>query len=184
MEIHPCPEKAVSDGAQSLTLPQFAAMMNELKPYINLWKESRVPALVSGLGAKVGGLRIRLKPWVLFTLLAVSRVGGAVLHRTSEIPIHQDRCRHGRHAPAAGSDDVFPRRSSASSGAPAEFTLGGPDLPGSRLPAVCERDRLRLHHRPGCTHGRRRQRPTLFLSPRAVQWAQTSKLCRGPRRQL
>ena len=41
VEVHPNPEKAVSDGAQSLTLPQFAAMMRELAPYISLWKESR-----------------------------------------------------------------------------------------------------------------------------------------------
>lgn len=41
VEVHPNPEKAVSDGAQSLTLPQFAAMMRELAPYIALWKETR-----------------------------------------------------------------------------------------------------------------------------------------------
>ena len=41
VEIHPCPEKAVSDGAQSLTLDGFKKMMRELKPYIELWKESR-----------------------------------------------------------------------------------------------------------------------------------------------
>ena len=45
VEVHPCPEKAVSDGAQSLTLPAFADMMTELKPYINLWKEARVSTL-------------------------------------------------------------------------------------------------------------------------------------------
>lgn len=44
VEVHPNPEKAVSDGAQSLTLPQFAAMMRELAPYISLWKESRALA--------------------------------------------------------------------------------------------------------------------------------------------
>ena len=45
VEVHPCPEKAVSDGAQSLTLPDFAAMMRDLAPYVRLWKESRpVPA--------------------------------------------------------------------------------------------------------------------------------------------
>jgi 3-deoxy-7-phosphoheptulonate synthase len=44
VEVHPCPEKAVSDGAQSLTLPQFRKMMEELKPYIGLWKESRLAA--------------------------------------------------------------------------------------------------------------------------------------------
>lgn len=42
VETHPNPEKAVSDGAQSLTLEQFAAMMQSLKPYISLWKEARV----------------------------------------------------------------------------------------------------------------------------------------------
>ena len=42
IECHPCPEKAMSDGAQSLSLPQFAQMMTDLKPYIELWKESRV----------------------------------------------------------------------------------------------------------------------------------------------
>ena len=41
VEVHPCPEKAVSDGAQSLTLPDFARMMRDLRPYIQLWKESR-----------------------------------------------------------------------------------------------------------------------------------------------
>jgi 3-deoxy-7-phosphoheptulonate synthase len=41
VEVHPCPEKAVSDGAQSLTLEGFRKMMQELKPYIELWQESR-----------------------------------------------------------------------------------------------------------------------------------------------
>ena len=41
VEVHPCPEKAVSDGAQSLTLPAFAQMMKDLKPYIGLWSEAR-----------------------------------------------------------------------------------------------------------------------------------------------
>jgi 3-deoxy-7-phosphoheptulonate synthase len=44
VEVHPRPEKAMSDGAQSLRTEQFAAMMNDLKPYIRLWKESRVAA--------------------------------------------------------------------------------------------------------------------------------------------
>jgi 3-deoxy-7-phosphoheptulonate synthase len=42
VEVHPAPEKAVSDGAQSLDIPQFQAMMRSLKPYIDLWKESRL----------------------------------------------------------------------------------------------------------------------------------------------
>jgi len=41
VETHPAPEKAVSDGAQSLDLTQFAKMMDDLKPYIALWQESR-----------------------------------------------------------------------------------------------------------------------------------------------
>ncbi len=42
VEVHPCPEKAVSDGAQSLTIAEFGKMMRELKPYVQLWKETRV----------------------------------------------------------------------------------------------------------------------------------------------
>jgi 3-deoxy-7-phosphoheptulonate synthase len=41
VEVHPSPERAISDGAQSLDIPQFAKMMEELKPYIELWKRSR-----------------------------------------------------------------------------------------------------------------------------------------------
>jgi 3-deoxy-7-phosphoheptulonate synthase len=44
VEVHPQPEKAMSDGAQSLRTEQFATMMQDLKPYIQLWKESRVAA--------------------------------------------------------------------------------------------------------------------------------------------
>jgi len=39
--VHPAPEKAISDGAQSLDLPQFEKMMHELQPYIQLWQDSR-----------------------------------------------------------------------------------------------------------------------------------------------
>jgi 3-deoxy-7-phosphoheptulonate synthase len=46
LEVHPCPEKAVSDGAQSLTLSGFRDLMQSLQPYLRLWKESRTPALV------------------------------------------------------------------------------------------------------------------------------------------
>ncbi len=47
VEVHPCPEKAVSDGAQSLTLDGFRRMMRELEPYIALWNEQRAPAAVA-----------------------------------------------------------------------------------------------------------------------------------------
>jgi len=42
VEMHPNPEKAVSDGAQSLDPKQFAKMMADLKPYIALWKQARM----------------------------------------------------------------------------------------------------------------------------------------------
>ena len=41
VEVHPCPEKAVSDGAQSLTPEGFRKMMADLRPYLALWKEAR-----------------------------------------------------------------------------------------------------------------------------------------------
>src|SRR3979411_1166761 len=41
VEVHPAPEKAISDGAQSLDIPQFQKMMKDLEPYIQLWNESR-----------------------------------------------------------------------------------------------------------------------------------------------
>src|SRR5580765_2276366 len=39
VEVHPQPEKAISDGAQSLNPTQWANMMQDLQPYIALWKQ-------------------------------------------------------------------------------------------------------------------------------------------------
>ena len=47
VEVHPRPEEALSDGAQSLTLAQFRCMMRELEPYIHLWEGSRQVAAVA-----------------------------------------------------------------------------------------------------------------------------------------
>jgi 3-deoxy-7-phosphoheptulonate synthase len=47
VEVHPQPEKAMSDGAQSLTLPQFEAMTRDLQPYIGLWKKARVEQMAT-----------------------------------------------------------------------------------------------------------------------------------------
>jgi len=44
LEVHPNPEKAFSDGPQSLRLPDFARLMRELQPYTELWKQSRATA--------------------------------------------------------------------------------------------------------------------------------------------
>jgi 3-deoxy-7-phosphoheptulonate synthase len=41
VEVHPCPEKAVSDGAQSLTLEGFRETMRGLSGYIELWTKER-----------------------------------------------------------------------------------------------------------------------------------------------
>ena len=41
VEVHPCPEKAVSDGAQSLTIQGFRDMMRTLHGYLELWKRER-----------------------------------------------------------------------------------------------------------------------------------------------
>lgn len=47
VEVHPQPEKAVSDGAQSLTFQQFDAMMGDLQPYIALWKKARAAQMAT-----------------------------------------------------------------------------------------------------------------------------------------
>jgi 3-deoxy-7-phosphoheptulonate synthase len=41
VEVHPAPEMAISDGAQSLDLNQFRKMMQDLRPYLDLWQASR-----------------------------------------------------------------------------------------------------------------------------------------------
>lgn len=41
VEVHPTPEKAMSDGNQSLTFGEFHSMMADLQPYIELQQESR-----------------------------------------------------------------------------------------------------------------------------------------------
>ncbi|HYP12989.1 MAG TPA: 3-deoxy-7-phosphoheptulonate synthase [Bryobacteraceae bacterium] len=47
VEVHPNPAKAVSDGAQSLDVPQYRAMMKDLAPYVDIWKRSRVAESVA-----------------------------------------------------------------------------------------------------------------------------------------
>jgi 3-deoxy-7-phosphoheptulonate synthase len=42
VEVHPCPAKAISDGAQSLDIAQFRRMMDDLDNWIALWRRSRV----------------------------------------------------------------------------------------------------------------------------------------------
>jgi 3-deoxy-7-phosphoheptulonate synthase len=50
VEVHPAPEKAISDGAQSLDIPQFQKLMKELEPYIALWKASRPKETAAAAG--------------------------------------------------------------------------------------------------------------------------------------
>jgi 3-deoxy-7-phosphoheptulonate synthase len=47
VEMHPNPEKAWSDGAQSLSPAEFNKMMVDLQPYIALWKKERAAAAVT-----------------------------------------------------------------------------------------------------------------------------------------
>ena len=47
VEVHPCPAKAVSDGAQSLDIPMFRDMMRDLQPYVHIWRQSRVTELAA-----------------------------------------------------------------------------------------------------------------------------------------
>jgi 3-deoxy-7-phosphoheptulonate synthase len=53
VEVHPAPEKAMSDGNQSLTFNEFRNMMDDLQPYLDLQQESRMlrPQLLAAGGA-------------------------------------------------------------------------------------------------------------------------------------
>ena len=53
VEVHPCPEKAMSDGNQSLTFGEFRDMMDDLQPYLDLQQQFRQfrPQLLSIGGA-------------------------------------------------------------------------------------------------------------------------------------
>jgi phospho-2-dehydro-3-deoxyheptonate aldolase len=41
VEVHPCPEKALSDGNQSLTFAEFRRMMLDLQPFLDLLQDER-----------------------------------------------------------------------------------------------------------------------------------------------
>jgi 3-deoxy-7-phosphoheptulonate synthase len=47
VEVHPCPERALSDGAQSLTIQDFREMMSQLEPFLRIWRESRAKESVA-----------------------------------------------------------------------------------------------------------------------------------------
>lgn len=53
VEVHPCPEQALSDGEQSLNFAEFRRMMVDLQPYLDLQHESRQlrPQLLAAGGA-------------------------------------------------------------------------------------------------------------------------------------
>lgn len=52
VEVHPTPENAISDGAQSLSIAEFERMMRELAPYMQLWKEVRGAAAHAAAAGK------------------------------------------------------------------------------------------------------------------------------------
>ncbi len=53
VEVHPAPEKALSDGNQSLTFAEFHGMMRDLQPYLDLQQSDRQlrPQLLAAGGA-------------------------------------------------------------------------------------------------------------------------------------
>ena len=42
VEVHAWPEKAYSDGAQSLAPAEFDGLMRNIAPYVRIWRESRL----------------------------------------------------------------------------------------------------------------------------------------------
>lgn len=50
VEVHPHPEKALSDGDQSLTIRQFESMMRDIKPYIALARASEANRVCTAAG--------------------------------------------------------------------------------------------------------------------------------------
>ena len=53
VEVHPCPEQALSDGNQSLSFAEFRHMMHDLQPYLELQQQARYfgPQLLAVGGA-------------------------------------------------------------------------------------------------------------------------------------
>jgi 3-deoxy-7-phosphoheptulonate synthase len=41
VEVHPCPEQALSDGNQSLSFREFRRMMLDLQPYLDLLQRTQ-----------------------------------------------------------------------------------------------------------------------------------------------
>jgi len=41
IEVHPDPDRALSDGAQSLTFQQFRELMGDIQPFAGIWSERR-----------------------------------------------------------------------------------------------------------------------------------------------
>jgi 3-deoxy-7-phosphoheptulonate synthase len=44
IEVHPCPEQALSDGDQSLSLEAFAQLMERLRPFADAAGRTMAPA--------------------------------------------------------------------------------------------------------------------------------------------
>jgi hypothetical protein len=63
VEVHPCPEKAMSDGAQSPSPSQSGEMMADLKPYIALEKEARRMAIRAHPGSGCPGSMVEAPRW-------------------------------------------------------------------------------------------------------------------------
>jgi 3-deoxy-7-phosphoheptulonate synthase len=51
VEVHPDPDRAWSDGAQSLSFQEFEELMRDIEPFVNIWTARRYRPLAKGKGA-------------------------------------------------------------------------------------------------------------------------------------
>ena len=51
VEVHPDPDRAWSDGAQSLSFRQFEELMRDIEPFVSIWTARRRTVLVDRAGA-------------------------------------------------------------------------------------------------------------------------------------
>ena len=46
IEVHPDPDRALSDSKQSLSIAQFRELMDDIRPFVHIWAERRCEAFV------------------------------------------------------------------------------------------------------------------------------------------
>ena len=118
VEVHPSPDKAMSDGEQSLTFRDFRDMMDDLQPYLAIRDAARRfgPQLVAAGGAVSAGaahLRSGCSPSLSsFRRIRVHAIRALRGARFSCISFHVANSMSRSHGFAAPSDSLLTRRSS------------------------------------------------------------------------